>query len=98
MAEAFQAHVRPEGPSLPEADRHKEVEGEHLGDSWLHSYSGVSLECWRKCRVLRYFKGILVSVFMTGAHREHNARKATHGSSKQTKCLLPSLASQESWS
>lgn len=22
----------------------------------------------------------------------------THGSSKQTKCLLPSLASQESWS
>lgn len=99
MAEVFQAHIRPEGPSLPEADRHKEVEG-GIWEIPGCSYSGVSSESWRKCRVLCYFKGILVSVFMTGACREHNARKAilmVHQNRRSAYCLplLPKRVGHE---
>lgn len=39
VAETFQAHIRPHGPSLPAADGHEEVDRGRLGDSWLHCCS-----------------------------------------------------------
>lgn len=40
VAKTFQAHVRLEGPSLPAADGHEEMDHRgRLGDSWLHCCS-----------------------------------------------------------